>query len=264
MYIDRASADARGARTDTPALPTYDLVLRTPKPFDRAHPTELRTIGNHVRKRRLDLGLLQREVALRIGVDPTSIFNWEAGRHHPSLRHLPAALDFLDYAPRHSPEATDLRRQIRPVAGDRDSAWTPWLKWSASGGRWSRTGIRARVHRLMRQSPRPSRILALAARFTVLPLQAFLAASAVLLTRHDGGSGSAVDPERRISSRVSTVMAAGASLSRSGCVETDVTPSCIGRASDLDPTSDIIGCICPGGAPEPAHFGRQSVRNFET
>jgi hypothetical protein len=151
-----------------------------------------------------------------------------------------------------------------PIAGDGDSAWTPWLNWSASGGRWSRTGIRARFHRLMGQSPRPSRILALAARFTVLPLQAFLIASAVLLTRHDGGSWSVAGPERRISSRVSTVMAAGASLSRSGCVETDVTPSCIGRASDLDPTSDVIGCICPRGAVEPAHFGRQSVRRFET
>jgi len=108
------SACSSGHLTLTPALPFCDLVLRTPKPLGREYPAELRTIGDHVRKRRLDLGLLQRDVALRIGVDPTSIFNWEAGRHHPSLRHLPAALDFLDYDPRLSPEATDLVRQIRP------------------------------------------------------------------------------------------------------------------------------------------------------
>ena len=48
--------------------------------------------------------------------------------------------------------------------------------------------------------------------------------------------------------------ASGGRLSRSGCVETDVTPSCIGRASDLDPTSDIIGCICPGGCPRASPF----------
>jgi transcriptional regulator with XRE-family HTH domain len=60
---------------------------------------ELRTIGDHVRKRRLDLGLLQREVALRIGVDKTTIHNWEAGRTHPNVRALRGAIRFLGHNP---------------------------------------------------------------------------------------------------------------------------------------------------------------------
>jgi len=36
---------------------------------------ELKTIGGHIRKRRLDLGLLQKEVALRISVDKSTVMN---------------------------------------------------------------------------------------------------------------------------------------------------------------------------------------------
>jgi transcriptional regulator with XRE-family HTH domain len=52
-----------------------------------------------MRKRRLDLGLLQREVALRIGVDVTSVNNWERGRASPNLRAIPAVIRFLGYTP---------------------------------------------------------------------------------------------------------------------------------------------------------------------
>jgi len=74
-------------------------VLRGPKPLDRAYPTELRSIGDHVRKRRLDLGLLQREVALRIGVDKTTVFNWETGRASPGRRAMAGVVRFLGYEP---------------------------------------------------------------------------------------------------------------------------------------------------------------------
>ena len=93
------SACSSGHLTLTPALPFCDLTLRAPKPLGRAYPAELRTIGDHVRKRRLDLGLLQREVELRIGVDPTSVFNWEAGTASPNLRALPGVIRFLGYNP---------------------------------------------------------------------------------------------------------------------------------------------------------------------
>jgi uncharacterized protein YegP (UPF0339 family) len=40
-------------------------------------------------ERRLDLGLLQREVAERLGADPCTITNWELKRTKPALRFLP-------------------------------------------------------------------------------------------------------------------------------------------------------------------------------
>jgi transcriptional regulator with XRE-family HTH domain len=48
-----------------------------------AYPKELRTLGDHLRKRRLDLGLLQRQVAEQLGVDKTTVYNWESHRTAP-------------------------------------------------------------------------------------------------------------------------------------------------------------------------------------
>jgi transcriptional regulator with XRE-family HTH domain len=61
----------------------------------------------------LDLGLLQREVALRIGVDEATVFNWEAGTAFPGLRALPGVIRFLGYDPRETPEANNLGRLVR-------------------------------------------------------------------------------------------------------------------------------------------------------
>lgn len=52
-----------------------------------------------MRKRRLDLGLLQREAAARIGVDETTIYNWETHHSSPQIRHLPRIIAFLGYNP---------------------------------------------------------------------------------------------------------------------------------------------------------------------
>lgn len=57
------------------------------------------TIGDHLRKRRLDLGLLQREVAVRVGVDACSVRNWERNRTEPAVPFLPAIVAFLGYPP---------------------------------------------------------------------------------------------------------------------------------------------------------------------
>ena len=43
--------------------------------------------------------MLQREVAERIGVGETSVFNWEANTVSPEIRHMPAIIRFLGYNP---------------------------------------------------------------------------------------------------------------------------------------------------------------------
>ena len=73
-------------------------------------PTQPQTIGDHIRRRRLALKLLQREIAERIGVDPTSVANWEANRSAPQIRHLPAITEFLGYNP--LPEAKTQAEQL--------------------------------------------------------------------------------------------------------------------------------------------------------
>ena len=47
----------------------------------------------------MDLGLLQREVADRIGAIKDSVYLWEANRVAPTLPFLPKIIEFLGYCP---------------------------------------------------------------------------------------------------------------------------------------------------------------------
>jgi DNA-binding XRE family transcriptional regulator len=60
-------------------------------------PVAPRTVGDHILKRRLALKMLQRDVAEQLGVDKTSIFNWEANTSAPEIRYMPVIIDFLGY-----------------------------------------------------------------------------------------------------------------------------------------------------------------------
>ena len=45
------------------------------------------------------LKLLQRDVAEQLGVDKTSVHNWEANHTKPDLQYMPAIVRFLRYNP---------------------------------------------------------------------------------------------------------------------------------------------------------------------
>jgi transcriptional regulator with XRE-family HTH domain len=80
-------------------LPFCHVRLSAPKPLNPRYPKELKTLGDQLRKRRLDRGLLQREVAERLGVNEATVHNWEIGKTEPALRLIPRIIDFLGYAP---------------------------------------------------------------------------------------------------------------------------------------------------------------------
>jgi transcriptional regulator with XRE-family HTH domain len=75
----------------------FQLVAR--KPLDPAYPSHLKTLGDHLRKRRLDLGLFQSEVADTLGVTESTISSWETGRTSTQLRFIPRIIIFLGYDP---------------------------------------------------------------------------------------------------------------------------------------------------------------------
>ena len=52
-----------------------------------------------MRKRRLDLGLFQKNVAKKLHITTDTITNWEKSRCEPELRYYPAIMDFLGYCP---------------------------------------------------------------------------------------------------------------------------------------------------------------------
>ena len=69
------------------------------RPLPNGYPTELETIGDHIRRRRMDLGLFQREVARRIGVTTDTVCLWEKTGSTPMIQHMPKIIRFLGYVP---------------------------------------------------------------------------------------------------------------------------------------------------------------------
>ncbi len=97
--------------------------LKAPKPPSFKYPKELKTLGDHVRKRRLDLGLLQKRVAEQIGVDVMTIWNWESNESSPQVQFIPAIIKFLGYNPFTLPDQYYQRlvfyRQVRGLTQSR-------------------------------------------------------------------------------------------------------------------------------------------------
>jgi hypothetical protein len=77
------------------SLPMCHLRLACSKPMSCAYPKELKTLGDRIRRRRLDLGMFQRDVAERVGVNETTILNWEKNRTQPTKRHISGVVVFL-------------------------------------------------------------------------------------------------------------------------------------------------------------------------
>jgi DNA-binding transcriptional regulator YiaG len=57
------------------------------------------TIGEHVRERRLALGLTQADAAARIGLTRDGLTKWETGLREPGYARMPAVISFLGYNP---------------------------------------------------------------------------------------------------------------------------------------------------------------------
>lgn len=53
-------------------------------------------LASRLRRRRRELGLLQKDAAKWLGVSPDTLLNWEAGRSHPSACHYRALTAFLE------------------------------------------------------------------------------------------------------------------------------------------------------------------------
>jgi len=62
------------------------------------------TIGEHLKKRRLELGWEQEQVAARIGVTWPSVSNWERGIYRPTKKLMTSVVGFLGYDPRECSE----------------------------------------------------------------------------------------------------------------------------------------------------------------
>ena len=133
-------------------MPYVRFALSAAKPTD--YPNSLDSLGDHLRARRLDLGLLQKEAADHIGVDDWTIINWEKNRTTPPIRFWPNIIDFLGYDP-HCPPRTmgerikairrnlgySVKRLARQIDVD-ESTVTRWERGPStpSSDHWDRIG----------------------------------------------------------------------------------------------------------------------------
>ena len=69
-------------------------------PPPRGCPRELQTLGDHVKKVRLDRGLFQEHLAREFGVSVGTVMNWEKNLTRVATRYLPKVVAFLGYDPR--------------------------------------------------------------------------------------------------------------------------------------------------------------------
>jgi len=56
--------------------------------FNPSFPASQTTIGDVIRKLRIERGLFQKQLARGIGVDEVTIVNWEKSRTRPGRRHM--------------------------------------------------------------------------------------------------------------------------------------------------------------------------------
>jgi predicted transcriptional regulator len=105
-------------------LPICGRTLTTKKPqvtlYDRLrkdYPPSLVTLADHLRARRLDLGLTLEQAATTIGTSKALVHEWEKRRKRPAAKWTPNLVRFLGYDPFAEPpgntENEDIRRMTR-------------------------------------------------------------------------------------------------------------------------------------------------------
>ena len=108
-----------------PALPFCHVKLKAPRPSSK-YPKTLETLGDHIKARRLEVGLFQRQVADELGTDETTLFRWERNTARPQIRYFPLILKFLGYDP--FPTSETLADKLRAARRRRGLTQTAFAK----------------------------------------------------------------------------------------------------------------------------------------
>jgi Mg chelatase-like protein len=97
-----------------------------------------KSLAAYLRLRRLELGLLQKDAATRLGTCEATFANWEKGTRKPSVRYYPLIIEFLGYEPWPVPQSLgeklmaqrrrlglSVKRAARDMSID-EGTWTAW------------------------------------------------------------------------------------------------------------------------------------------
>jgi DNA-binding transcriptional regulator YiaG len=97
------------------SLPFCHVTLSSTRPDRRSRPAGLNSLGDHIRERRLDLCLQNKHLARKLGVDETTIHNWEDKGIAPAIRFMPRILEFLGYDPCAAGQPRSLAEQLKAL-----------------------------------------------------------------------------------------------------------------------------------------------------
>jgi DNA-binding XRE family transcriptional regulator len=67
--------------------PKINLIVHRPKLPPKGYPKKPKSLGERIKKKRMDMGLFQKDVAKIIGVSTDTIINWEKGRTKPCRKN---------------------------------------------------------------------------------------------------------------------------------------------------------------------------------
>ena len=84
---------------DMGSLHSCHKQLIAKKPVKMAYPASLNTLGDHLRKVRIDRGLSQPQVAKLLKVTTDSVTGWELNRYEPQARLAKRIIKFIGYLP---------------------------------------------------------------------------------------------------------------------------------------------------------------------
>lgn len=88
------------------ALPCLRYESKTGKPMHLGYLQNPASIGEHIKKRRMDLKLFQSDVAKIFNVSTDCVTYWENNRSTPRIIFYPKIMEFLGYSPLDFDETT--------------------------------------------------------------------------------------------------------------------------------------------------------------
>ena len=69
------------------------------KPYGQSYPANPKTLGDYIRKRRLELRLLQKDVASFVGVCEDTVTLWENNQTEPKAKYVAKIIQFMGEVP---------------------------------------------------------------------------------------------------------------------------------------------------------------------
>jgi transcriptional regulator with XRE-family HTH domain len=80
-------------------VPFSELDVSVPLPDKRAFPSQLQSVGDHLRQARLARGIQIKDVISELGISRETLRGWEGNQFEPHVSHYPAIIQFLGYNP---------------------------------------------------------------------------------------------------------------------------------------------------------------------